>query len=156
MSTAHLRSDLEDIERALTTIFRWGNLPKVRERFAAQSGVTMERAAYGMLARLHELGPQRLSDLAASVGVDISTASRQVCRLESEGLISRKEDPGDKRVSVLSLTRGGRAALAKMRAARREMLATLLSAWSMDERRRLARLLGRLANDLGTLARREL
>lgn len=151
-----LRDDLEAIERALTTIFRWVNLPKVREHLAARSGVTLERAAYGMLAQLHDLGAQRLSELAARVGVDTSTASRQVCRLESEGLVARRDDPRDKRASMLSVSPRGRAALNKVRRARREMFATLLNEWSEDERRQLARLLGRLANDLRALAKGEL
>src|SRR5207244_9064659 len=74
--------EMTQIERGLTTIVRWGNLPRVRERFTAVAGMDLERASYSVLFRLEE-GPARLSDLAQRVGVDISTLSRQVHHLEA-------------------------------------------------------------------------
>jgi DNA-binding MarR family transcriptional regulator len=147
--------DVEDIERALTTIFRWGNLPRVRERFARQAGVTLDRAAYGLLARLRELGPLRLSELAEHAGVDVSTASRQVLTLEKKGLVLRQSDPEDGRASRLALTQRGSTTLAKVRSARRQFLAVLLDDWTLQERSQLATLLGRLAEDLVSLGRSE-
>src|SRR5438309_11626933 len=100
--------ELTQIERGLTTIVRWGNLPRVRERFTAVAGMDLDRASYGVLFRLEE-GPARLSDLAQRVGVDISTLSRQVHHLEAAGLVGRSVMEEDRRAAPPSRTDQGRA-----------------------------------------------
>lgn len=148
MENESVGPELAEIERALTLLFRWGNLPRVRHRFAIAAGVSLDRAAYGILAHLQDLGPLRLSDLAERIGVEISTASRQVCQLEEQALVSRTPDPDDRRAALLALTSQGAGVLNKARGARRAVLTELVSGWSPNERRQLGKLLLRLANDL--------
>src|SRR5260370_16773333 len=69
--------ELTQIERGLTTIVRWGNLPRVRERFTAVAGMDLERASYPVLFPL-EQGPPPLSALPHTLGVDISPLCPQV------------------------------------------------------------------------------
>jgi DNA-binding MarR family transcriptional regulator len=139
---------MTDIEQALTRLIRRGNQPRVHERLAARAGVTLDRAAYAALCRVHEAGPLRLSELAARMGVDASTASRQVQQLERTGLVGRVGDPADRRASLLELTTEGDRVLARMRQARRASLAQVLGGWSAAERRTLAAVLTRLVDDL--------
>jgi DNA-binding MarR family transcriptional regulator len=139
---------MTDIEQALTRLIRRGNQPRVHERLAARAGVTLDRAAYSILCRVHEAGPLRLSGLAARTGVDASTVSRQVQQLERTGLVGRVGDPADRRASLLALTAEGDRVLARMRKARRESLAQVLSGWSGADRRALGALLTRLVDDL--------
>ena len=136
------------IEQALTRLIRRGNQPRVHERLAARAGVTLDRAAYAALCRVHEAGPLRLSELAARMGVDASTASRQVQQLERAGLVGRVGDPADRRASLLELTAEGDRVLARMRQARRDRLAQVLEGWSRADRRTLAAMLSRLVDDL--------
>jgi DNA-binding MarR family transcriptional regulator len=139
---------MTDIEQALTRLIRRGNQPRVHERLAARAGVSLDRAAYAALCRLHESGPLRLSELAARMGVDASTASRQVQHLERTGLVARVGDPADRRASLLQLTAEGDRALARMRQARRDSLGQVLDGWSRADRRTLAAMLIRLVEDL--------
>ena len=139
---------MTDIEHALTRLIRRGNQPRVHERLAARAGVALDRAGYAALCRLHEAGPLRLSELAARMGVDASTASRQVQQLERTGLVGRVGDPADRRASLLELTAEGDRVLARMRQARRESLAQVLGGWSKADRRTLAVMLTRLVDDL--------
>lgn len=139
---------MTDIERALTRLIRRGNQPRVHERLAARAGVSLDRAAYAALGRVHEAGPLRLSELAARMGVDASTASRQVQQLERTGLVGRVGDPADRRASLLELTAEGDRVLARMRQARRDSLAQVLEGWSRADRRTLAAVLTRLVDDL--------
>jgi DNA-binding MarR family transcriptional regulator len=139
---------MTDIEHALTRLIRRGNQPRVHERLAARAGVTLDRAAYAALCRVHEAGPLRLSELAARMGVDASTASRQVQQLERIGLVGRVGDPADRRASLLELTAEGDRVLARMRQARRASLAQVLGGWSGADRRTLAAVLTRLVDDL--------
>src|SRR5205807_9957238 len=88
--------ELTQIERGLSTIVRWGNLPRVRERFTAVAGMDLERASYSVLFRLEE-GPARLSDLAQRAGVDISTLRRQIHHLHAAGPAARSVTAADRR-----------------------------------------------------------
>src|ERR1700704_690120 len=117
--------ELIEIERGLTTIVRWGNLPCVRERFAAVAGMALDRASYAVLFRLEE-GPARLSDLAQKVGVDISTLSRQVHHLEEAGLVGRAVVEEDRRAALLSVTNEGRDLVRRIRAAKRAAITEML------------------------------
>lgn len=54
--------------------------------------------------------PLRLAKLAQSLGITPSTLTRNLVRLESDGLIARAPDPEDARASQVSLTAAGRRA----------------------------------------------
>ncbi|RYH95556.1 MAG: MarR family transcriptional regulator [Acetobacteraceae bacterium] len=54
-------------------------------------------------------GPQTISEIARSVDLTHNAASRMVDRLVGAGLLSRKEDPQDRRQKKVELTDRGRA-----------------------------------------------
>jgi len=146
MPTTVATTPIEEIEHALTRIVRMAHLPRLHERLAAASGVDLERTAYPILARVGDEGVIRLTDLSAAMGLDTSTVSRQVQHLTAKGLVERTPDPDDGRASVLSLTRAGRDALARIRAVRRDLLDSVFEGWTQKDQRDLARLLGRLTS----------
>src|SRR5258708_34365707 len=84
--------ELTQIERGLSTIVRWGNLPRVRERFTAVAGTDLERASYAVLFRLEEW-PARLSALAPRAGVGLPTLRRQCHHLEAAAARFRTVEP---------------------------------------------------------------
>ena len=142
------------IEEAIVTIVREATLPSVQERFVTQSGVGVERAGYGVLRAVAELGPMRLTELAHHLGVDASTVSRHVRVLERDGLLSRGSDPADGRVAWLELSAAGADALDRLRAARHRLFAEVLADWPVEDRETLAPLLSRLAHDFLVLGGR--
>jgi len=139
---------LSEIERALTAIVRWGNLPRVRERFVAAAGMALDRASYALLARIERSGPTRLSDLAQREGVDLSTASRQVHTLMSAGLVEKSTVEGDRRAALLSVTGAGHDLIARLRAAKRAVITEMLAKWTAEEQAQLSEVLGRLADEM--------
>lgn len=141
-------SEVAAVEAALTTLVRRAKLPDAHTAVAAAAGIRLDRAAYVILNRIGEWGPLRLSALAERLAVDLSTASRHVHRLETEGYVDRDDDPSDRRASLLSLTPAGLDAVARIRTARQEAVARLLEDWPAEDRRDLARLLGRLVESL--------
>jgi DNA-binding MarR family transcriptional regulator len=141
-------AELGRVETALTNLFRWGNRPRVRERLVARVGVRLDRPLYGILGRLQAAGPQRTSDIATHLGVGISTVSRQIAQLETEGLVQRGSDPSDRRATIIGLTEKGAQLVARLRAARREFLSGVLDDWSPTDIDDLGRLLERLTDDL--------
>jgi DNA-binding MarR family transcriptional regulator len=138
---------LEALEVSLRQLFRWGNLPRLRERLAARSDVLLDKASYSLIAPL-EQGNLRVSEVAQRSGVDISTASRQIVELERAGVVRRLPDVDDGRASILELTGLGRRHLKKITTARQAMLAEILHDFSDEEVGHLARLLGRLNHNI--------
>ena len=112
------------------------------------TGRTLDRAAYAVLARLHDDGAMRLTALATLLGLDTSTVSRQVQTLTEAGLVERRPDPRDRRAAQVELSAEGRRRLLGAREHRRAFLARLLGAWPEDDRRVLADLLERLNADV--------
>src|SRR5580704_9195909 len=53
---------------------------------------------------LAEHGALRIGELADRVGLDETTATRLVDRLEAAGIASRRSEQGDRRVTVVELT----------------------------------------------------
>ena len=79
-----------------------------------------------LLALIDELGPSRVSVLAAADHSSQPTITTQLHKVEAAGWVSRECDPDDARATVVSLTEAGHAALAEVRRARLAVLAPAL------------------------------
>jgi DNA-binding MarR family transcriptional regulator len=90
----------------------------------------------------------RVSDLAARVGLDASTVSRQIKQLEDKGIIERTPDPADGRASLVRISAAGAGVMQSAFRRRFERIRTALEPWSDEDRQRLQHLLTRLATDL--------
>src|SRR3954452_22892134 len=58
-----------------------------------QARNSMDRAAYLLLNRLDQDGPTGVKALAAGMGIDSSTVTRQVAPLVDSGLVTRASHP---------------------------------------------------------------
>ncbi|HAM01587.1 MAG TPA: MarR family transcriptional regulator [Acidimicrobiaceae bacterium] len=139
---------LDRLEQSLTEVgramLRMGIPPE-----ALAEGEHVDRSGYWAMVRLDEVrGGVRLSDLASSLELDLSTVSRQVRNLVEAGLVDRDADPDDGRAALLTLSARGRDVLDAVRAARRQVLGQTLCGWTATDRDALVRALGRLADDL--------
>ena len=99
-----------------------------------------------VLAVLLERGPQRVGELAQSLGTDPSTVSRQVTALVDAGLVERRAHPDDGRAHLLAATESGTHRCVAGRRRRIEVVETVLADWPTEDQRRLADLLGRFAD----------
>lgn len=105
-------------------------------------------AAAGLLGELVHNGESRASDLAAHRFVDASVVSRQLSQLEDSGLISRRPDPADGRVSLLRATSEGEQQLAELERRKSEWLSRALRDWDERDVRALAEMLRTAATDI--------
>jgi DNA-binding MarR family transcriptional regulator len=103
----------------------------------------LDRAGYLLTRTVAADGPASINGLARKLGLDPTTVTRQVAALEADGLVVRRGDPDDGRVSVIDLSTKGRQRMASVRAAREDRIEQLLHGWSAAERRTFATLLGR-------------
>ncbi|GGR69978.1 MarR family transcriptional regulator [Streptomyces aureoverticillatus] len=109
---------------------------------------SMDRAAYLLLNRLDKEGPMGVKALAASMGIDSSTVTRQVAPLVDTGLVKRTSHPEDGRAVVLQLSPRGQARLDEVRSSRRELMAELTHDWAPAERESFTALLTRFNSAL--------
>lgn len=82
-----------------------------------------------------------LRTVAAGLGVHPSNATRACDRLVAAGLLDRREDPGDRRQIVLTITAAGRRLIDSVMERRRTAIGGVLAEIPADRR-------GRLAEDL--------
>lgn len=111
---------------------------------------SMDRAAYLLLNRLDNEGPMGVKALAASMGIDSSTVTRQVAPLVDTGLVKRTSHPEDGRAVVLQLSPRGAARLEEVRSSRRQLMAELTHDWAPEEREQFCTLLTRFNVALST------
>lgn len=104
---------------------------------------SMDRAAYLLLNRLDKEGPMGVKALAASMGIDSSTVTRQVAPLVDTGLVKRTSHPEDGRAVVLQLSPRGLSRLDEVRSSRRRLMAELTRDWEPEERETFCALLTR-------------
>jgi DNA-binding MarR family transcriptional regulator len=138
-------ADVATVEQALITLVRRANHPGRHTRIVRRAGVDIDRSTYVVLARVADAKRRRVSDLAVELGVDVSTASRQIARAESQGLVRRIPDATDARATTLELTPEGRRILTRVRKARRTWIESALEEFTASQRHELATLLARLA-----------
>lgn len=113
---------------------------------------SLDRASYLILRILDERGPASISALAAALGLDGSTVTRQVATLARRGLIDRDRHPADRRLAIVRVSATGHERMREVRDRRRVRVASFLDAWPPKDRLRLAELLAQLNAALGELA----
>ncbi|MBX9423248.1 MULTISPECIES: MarR family winged helix-turn-helix transcriptional regulator [Streptomyces] len=104
---------------------------------------SMDRAAYLLLNRLDQEGPMGVKALAAGMGIDSSTVTRQVAPLVDTGLVKRTSHPEDGRAVVLQLSPRGLARLEEVRSSRRQLMVEVTEGWTPAERESFCTLLTR-------------
>ena len=115
-----------------------------------KSLVGADTAVVPCLGALMRGGPMRVSALAAGLGLDVSTTSRHVSRLEADGLIARTPDPSDQRATKLALTAAGAERMDAHLRHRAEVLCAATKSWPEPDVATLIELINRLADDIGT------
>jgi DNA-binding MarR family transcriptional regulator len=80
-----------------------------------ESTSSIPRALWRTLAQLDELGPLRVSELAAATHVSQPTATSLLQRLGERGWVERAPDPDDARAVQVRISRAGRQALKENR-----------------------------------------
>jgi DNA-binding MarR family transcriptional regulator len=84
-------------------------------------------------------GSTNLGALAAALGVTPTNTTGIIDRLVKQGLVSRTENPENRRMLLLQATDKGEELVAKLRSRRTSYLSGVLNRMSLDELDRLAR-----------------
>src|ERR1700723_4294009 len=103
----------------------------------------------GILRLLRMAAGPSQQELAARLQIHPSRLVAILDNLEKRGLIERRANPDDRRFYSLHLAKGGEEALSGVSKVAREHQESLLSALNSEERRSLAALLVRIAEEQG-------
>jgi len=111
------------------------------------------RSQWWVLAYLSRLDGMIQSDLAALLELGKAPLGHLLGRLETNGLIRRGADASDGRVKRVFLTPAGTRLIMKMHQRSHEMSERILQGLDLEERHTLARLLGRVKQNLTAISR---
>jgi DNA-binding MarR family transcriptional regulator len=139
--------DLRQLHDAVLDLVALINQPQRDDNLFAEAGVSLDRALFPLFVRIERRGPLGVVELAADVGRDYTTVSRQVSKLEKQGLVARSQSPDDARVSALVVTKKGQAISRALDTARGRLLGAILGKWSDADRKSLVRLLRKFTDD---------
>lgn len=108
----------------------------------AHDGV--RRQHFTVLTSLAQQGSASQAELGRRLSIDRSDLHALLAELERDGLVARARDDRDLRRNVVTLTRAGKATLARLDKRIDAAQDALLKPLSAGERRELRRLLGKL------------
>ena len=103
--------------------------------FARENGLSM--SMIGALFHLNRMGSAGVTDLGDHLGVTSAASSQMLERLVQQELIQRTEDPEDRRVKQIILTKKGCHVLEEGMRARQGWLNDLVENFSDDEKKEI-------------------
>ncbi|HCD8029469.1 TPA: winged helix-turn-helix transcriptional regulator [Klebsiella aerogenes] len=148
MQDAHNNYDITDFHGALLDIISVMNQPLRDEQILQAAGVQLEQMLFPLLVAVWRYGPVGVVELADHLGRDYTTVSRQVKKLEAQGLACKQANAKDRRISEVMLSEKGQRMIDAIAVARRRLMNQVLAEWSQDEVLALFRLTRKYANSL--------
>lgn len=147
MQDAH-KYDVTDFHGALLDIIGVMNQPQRDDSLLSEAGVSLDQILFPLLVTIDRYGPLGVVELADRLGRDYTTVSRQVKRLEAQGLVQKKPGAKDKRVSEVTTSEQGKALTMKIAQARMTLMNQIFKNWQEEEVRNLFRLVRQYADGI--------
>lgn len=138
----------EQLQSAVSQMLRWASRGDVRRALQGPQVQPLSATDAWLLEAIVTQRSVRVSDLALWQGVDKSTVTPQVHRLERRGLVARHGDQRDRRVVWLTATGPGLDLHRELSTAGARYVEGLLQHWTETDRYTLAVLLARFADEL--------
>lgn len=148
MQDAHNNYDITDFHGALLDIIRVMNLPVRDEQILQAAGVQLDQILFPLLVAIGRYGPVGVVELADSLGRDYTTVSRQVKKLEAQGLALKQPNVSDRRISEVTLTGQGQTLIERIALARTRLMNQVLMYWTQEDVLALFRLTRKYADSL--------
>jgi DNA-binding MarR family transcriptional regulator len=146
VQNTHIGDQLRQLHGAVLDIVSVINRPQRDEVLIKEAGIPLDRALFPLLVLIERFGPIGVVDLADRVRRDYTTVSRQVAKLESLGLVERRESARDRRVREAVVTAEGKAMTDLVDAARERIGRAIFETWDIHEIGELVRLMRKFAD----------
>lgn len=135
-------ADIDRLERQFGALFD-AYRQRLRQR-SSDLDPGVQPSGYRTVFTLVVEGPMGASPLADTLGFDKSVLSRQLHQLEALGLVSRAQDPADRRAVIISATPAAVTRVQAIRSIDRDEFRSKLAAWDSSDLSDLVRLLAKL------------
>jgi DNA-binding MarR family transcriptional regulator len=142
---------LDELNRTLTSVSSKTHSLRLYEAMGRRSGVDLRPYLFGVLSRVQDLQPVRVSDVAQELDYERSTVSRHVAELASLGCLERLADPRDGRVVMLRLTKKGERVINQVWQSWLELLAEITDGWSRRDCEAFLKLMTRFDDSFNRL-----
>ncbi|MFM2484183.1 MarR family winged helix-turn-helix transcriptional regulator [Celerinatantimonas yamalensis] len=129
---------IQKIEYNLSYLARWLEANHRRRNYP------LERAHYLLLCLLTEKSPQSSGILAAQLGLDSSTVTRQIKAMIDLQLLQRLPDPCDRRGCLINVTALGVEKYNAMQEIKRHNVEKIFQDWSPEDKEQLGDLLAKV------------
>ena len=114
------------------------------------TSLSLTRAQLRILVVLHQDGPSAVGHVAAQLGVTLPSITATVDRLVHQGLVSRQDDPNDRRRVINQLTPNGTTLIERLQEGRRARLVAAMEQLTTEELNSLTHVFRRLEQLLTT------
>jgi DNA-binding MarR family transcriptional regulator len=121
-------------------------LHRIVDQAMSSAGLSLARAK--VLIRLDSHGPMNQATLAGLLGFAPRSVTETVDGLERDGLVTRTEDPHDRRARIVALTVSGQEALTAAMTVRNKSMDEIFGVLSPVERAQLVSLLTTIRSHL--------
>ncbi len=115
--------------------------------------VGLDVPAWRTLALLREFGPMSVSEIALNAVTKLSTVTRSVLRMKGDGLVTTATSVSDARVTVVTMTDTGRAALERADPVMQHIFARSFEGLTPTQMGRLNELLSLVLKNMSPLYR---
>lgn len=137
-----------EIFKALIDIVAIINRPDRDKKMIAQAGINLEGVAFRVFVGIGHLQPTSVGDLAALMGKNYSSVSRQIDKLEAAGLVRTYPSSEDSRIRLSELTDDGEKIISMINVTRQRIMREALAEWTPEEKNGLLNNLRRLIEAL--------
>jgi DNA-binding MarR family transcriptional regulator len=140
------RAAVSSVDAGLTYLELHHQLHRIVDQAMSSAGLSLARAK--VLMRLDSHGPMNQATLAGLLGFAPRSVTETVDGLERDGLVTRTEDPHDRRARIVALTASGRKALEAAMTVRSKAMDEIFGVLSPAERAQLVSLLTTIRTNL--------
>ncbi|AJS61039.1 MarR family winged helix-turn-helix transcriptional regulator [Paenibacillus sp. IHBB 10380] len=131
---AHIFDQLQSLNKQISTKF---------ERCA---GISPSRLQ--ILNQLYQVDEISQTTLQKEVKIDNAAVTRHIKQLEVAGMVSRRNNPNDNRVTLVTLTNHGRQEIIAYKNEKQQFITQLLKDFKDHERSALSEMLNRMINHI--------
>ena len=135
------------------TADRWRQISRLLRASSHEDWATLSltRAQLRILVRLQQDGPAAVGHLASQLGVTLPSITATIDRLVQQGMVSREDDPSDRRRVINRVTPEGAALIDRLQEGKKARLVSALGNLTPDDLEALHRSLANLEQALGEL-----
>lgn len=141
----HISPELKSLHQSLIAIASVMNRPRNDERLIEAAGLKLDQALFRLLVVIERAGPIGVVELADRLGRDYTTISRQVAKLASMELVTRRGNAEDRRIREATIAPKGKEMTDRLDAARERMGREIFASWPAQEVSDLVRLMAKFA-----------